>query len=233
MGQGALSPTSFLTYRSSDPNHIPMNPSTASAITRLLKRAYPDATCSLDFKSPIQLAVATILSAQSTDKRVNLTTSALFRRYKTVRAFANADRAKLEELIKSVGLYRNKAKSIIALAKALKRDHGGRVPTTLVELGRLPGVGRKTANVIQGVLTGKGEGIAVDTHVTRLSFRLGFTKSKDPKKIEQDLEKRIDPDDWVAISHLLIRHGRVVCQARNPMCESCFLAEICPKKGVK
>jgi endonuclease III len=210
-----------------------MNPSTASTITRLLKRAYPDAKCSLDFKSPIQLAVATILSAQSTDERVNLTTPALFRRYKTVRAFANVDRTELEELIKSVGLYRNKAKSIIALAKALERDHDGRVPTTLIELQKLPGVGRKTANVIQGVLTGKGEGIAVDTHVTRLSFRLGFTKAKDPAKIEQDLKKWIDPDDWVAISHLLIRHGRIVCKARNPMCESCFLAEVCPKYGVK
>jgi len=209
-----------------------MNPSTSSAITCLLKRAYPDAKCSLDFKSPIQLAVATILSAQSTDERVNLTTPALFRRYKTVRAFANADRNELEELIKSVGLYRNKAKSIIALAKALERDHGSRVPTTLTELQKLPGVGRKTANVIQGVLTGKGEGIAVDTHVIRLSFRLGFTKSKDQKKIEQDLKKWIDSDDWVAISHLLIRHGREVCKARNPMCESCFLAEICPKEGL-
>ena len=210
-----------------------MNPSTASSITRLLKRAYPDATCSLDFKSPIQLAVATILSAQSTDERVNLTTPALFRRYKTVRAFANADRTELEELIKSVGLYRNKAKSIITLAKALERDHGGRVPTTLTELQKLPGVGRKTANVIQGVLTGRGEGIAVDTHVTRLSFRLGFTKNKEPKKIERDLIKWIDRDDWVAISHLIIRHGREVCRARNPMCDSCFLAEICPKRGVE
>jgi endonuclease III len=209
-----------------------MNPSTSSTVTRLLKRAYPDAKCSLDFKSPIQLAVATILSAQSTDERVNLTTPALFRRYKTVRAFANADRTELEELIKAVGLFRNKAKSIIALAKALERDHGSRVPTTLTELEELPGVGRKTANVIQGVLTGMGEGIAVDTHVTRLSFRLGYTKAKEPKKIEQDLKKWIDPDDWVAISHLLIHHGREVCKARNPMCESCFLAELCPRRGV-
>jgi endonuclease III len=210
-----------------------MNKATASTITRLLKRAYPDAKCSLDFKSPIQLAVATILSAQSTDERVNLTTPAIFRRYKAVRAFANADQTEFEDLIKSVGLYRNKAKSIIALAIALERDHSSRVPTTLAELQKLPGVGRKTANVIQGVLTGNGEGIAVDTHVTRLSFRLGFTKSKDPKKIERNLMKWIDPDDWVAISHLLIRHGRVVCKARNPMCESCFLAEICPKRGIR
>jgi endonuclease III len=209
-----------------------MNPSTASTITRLLKRAYPDAKCSLEFKTPIQLAVATILSAQSTDERVNLTTPALFRRFKTVRAFANSDQSELEELIKSVGLYRNKAKSIIAMAKALERDHKGRVPTTMAELQRLPGVGRKTANVIQGVLTVKGEGIAVDTHVTRLSFRLGFTKANEPKKIEQDLMKWIDADDWVAISHLLIRHGREVCKARKPMCGSCCLAVICPKKGV-
>jgi endonuclease-3 len=210
-----------------------MNPSTSSAIIRLLKRAYPDARCSLDFKSPIQLAVATILSAQSTDERVNLTTPALFRRYKTVRAFANANQTELEGLIKSVGLYRNKAKSIIALAKALECDHGSRVPTTLTELQKLPGIGRKTANVIQGVMTGTGEGIAVDTHVTRLSFRLGFSKAKEQAKIERDLIKWIDPDDWVAISHLLIRHGREICKARKPMCESCFLAEICPKRGVR
>ena len=210
-----------------------MNKSAATEITRLLKRAYPDAKCSLDFKSPIQLAIATILSAQSTDERVNLTTPVLFRRYKTLKDFANADQTELEELIKSVGLYRNKAKSIIALAKALERDHGSRVPTTLAELQKLPGVGRKTANVIQGVLTGRGEGIAVDTHVTRLSFRLGFTKSREPKKIEQDLKKWIESSDWVMMSHLLIRHGREVCKARNPMCESCFLAEICPRCGIK
>jgi endonuclease-3 len=210
-----------------------MNSTAASTIIRLLKRAYPDAKCSLDFKSPIQLAVATILSAQSTDERVNLTTPALFRRFKTVRAFANANQTELEELIKSVGLYRNKAKSIIAMAKTLERDHKGHVPTDLAELQKLPGVGRKTANVIQGVLTGKGEGIAVDTHVTRLSFRLGFTKSSEPKKIEQDLMKWIDADDWVAISHLLIRHGREVCKARKPMCGSCFLAEACPRRGVR
>lgn len=209
-----------------------MNPSTASTISRLLKRAYPDAKCSLDFKSPIQLAIATILSAQSTDERVNLTTPALFRRYKTVKEFANADRAELETLIKAVGLYRNKAKSIIAMAQALVRDHAGRVPTSLEELQELPGVGRKTANVIQGVLTGKGEGIAVDTHVTRLAFRLGFTKAKEPAKIELHIMKWIPPDDWVAISHLLIRHGREVCKARNPMCDSCFLTEICPKRGL-
>ncbi len=209
-----------------------MNKTTSSRIVRLLKRAYPDAACSLDFKSPIQLAVATILSAQSTDERVNLTTPALFRKYKTVKDFARAEGSELELLIKAVGLYRNKAKSIIEFAKAIQRDHKSRVPTTLAELEKLPGVGRKTANVIQGVLTGRGEGIAVDTHVTRLSFRLGFTKNKEPKKIEQDLKKWIDSSDWVMMSHLLIRHGREVCKARKPICESCFLAEVCPKKGV-
>lgn len=209
-----------------------MNRTIATAIVRALKRAYPDAKCSLDFKTPIQLAVATILSAQSTDERVNLTTPALFRRYKTVKDFAGANRAELEELIKAVGLYRNKAKSIVAMAQALVRDHGGKVPTSLDKLQKLPGVGRKTANVIQGVLTGRGEGIAVDTHVTRLAFRLGFTKAKEPIKIEQDIMKWIPREDWVAISHLLIRHGREVCKARNPMCERCFLADLCPKKGV-
>jgi endonuclease-3 len=209
-----------------------MNKTTATEIVRRLKGAYPDAKCSLAFKSPIQLAVATTLSAQSTDERVNLTTPAVFRRYKTVRAFANADRTELEILIKPVGLFRNKAKSIIEFAKAVEQDHGSRVPTTLTELQQLPGVGRKTANVIQGVLTGKGEGIAVDTHVARLSYRLGFTKNSDPKKIERDLMRWIDSSDWVLISHLLIRHGREVCQARKPMCGQCLLSEICPRRGI-
>ena len=213
-------------------NPIHMNPSASSAITRLLKRAYPDAKCSLDFRTPLQLAVATILSAQSTDERVNLTTPALFRRYRTVRDLAHADRTELEILIKPIGLYRNKAKSIIEFAKAVEREHRSKVPTMLTELEKLPGVGRKTANVIQGVLTGRGEGIAVDTHVARLSYRLGFTKNSDPKEIERDLEKWIEPGDWVLISHLLIRHGREVCQARRPMCEMCFLAEVCPQRGV-
>ena len=208
-----------------------MNPSTASSITRLLKRAYPDATCSLDFKSPIQLAVATILSAQSTDERVNLTTPALFRRYKTVRAFANADRTELEELVKSVGLYRNKAKSIIALAKALEQDYGGRVPTTLTELQKLPGVGRKTANVVLGEIYGISEGITVDTHVIRLSQKLGFTKHQDAVKIEQDLMKLAPPPPWTLFSHWLIWHGRRRCFARSPECGLCEIRNLCPAAG--
>jgi endonuclease III len=209
-----------------------MNQSTASELIRLLKLAYPDAKCSLDFKTPLQLAIATILSAQSTDERVNLTTPALFRKYRSVNDFARADQGDLETAIKAVGLYRNKARSIIAFAKMLEEEYGGQVPTSLEELQKLPGVGRKTANVIQGVLTGKGEGIAVDTHVTRLSFRLGFSKSDDPRKIEQDLKKWITAEDRVVISHMLIQHGRMTCSARKPLCDTCFLAELCPKRGV-
>ena len=209
-----------------------MNNITASQIVDLLKRAYPDAKCSLDYKTPLQLAIATILSAQSTDERVNLTTPILFRKYRSLRAFAEANPLELELLIKQVGLYRNKAKSIIRFAKTLQSKFGSEMPQSLADLQTLPGVGRKTANVIQGVLFDKAEGIAVDTHVSRLSFRLGFTRQKNPAKIETELKKWISPSDWVSISHLLIRHGREVCKARNPQCDSCFLNGLCPRRGL-
>jgi endonuclease-3 len=209
-----------------------MNRITAASITHLLKRAYPDARCSLDFKTPLQLAVATILSAQSTDERVNLTTPMLFRKYRSLNAFADANQTELEEIIKPVGLYHNKAKSIIGLAQGLRSRFGGEIPKSLADLQTLPGVGRKTANVIQGVLFGAAEGIAVDTHVTRLSFRLEFSKERDPGKIETDLKKWIEKTDWALISHLLIRHGRIICTARQPQCKSCFLNELCPQNGV-
>ncbi len=209
-----------------------MNKVSSKKIVDLLKRAYPDAKCSLDFKTPLQLAIATILSAQSTDERVNLTTPALFKKYKSVGDFARAKQSELEAAIKPVGLYRNKAKNIIAFAKVIEKDHKGKIPTALDELQTLPGVGRKTANVIQGVLIGRGDGIAVDTHVARLSYRLGLTRSEDPKKIEQDLMKWIGQSDRVLISHMLIQHGRIVCFARKPLCDQCFMADVCPKRGV-
>ncbi len=211
-----------------------MNKSIAKQYVEFLKREYPDAKCSLDFESPLQLAVATILSAQSTDLRVNLTTPALFKKFRSVDDFADANQSDLENAIKTIGLYRAKAKNIIAFAKKLRTDFGGKLPDTIEELQKLPGVGRKTANVIQGVLhgDGKAEGIAVDTHVTRLSFRLGLTKEIDPKKIERDLQKWFAKSDWVTISHMLILHGRAVCIARKPKCGACSLNEVCPKRGV-
>ncbi len=211
-----------------------MNKSTAAKYVEILKREYPDAQCSLKFKTPLQLAVATILSAQSTDERVNLTTPALFKKYPNVDEFADAQQGELEEAIKAIGLYRAKAKNIIAFAKKLRDDFGGELPETIEQLQTLPGVGRKTANVIQGVLCGDGnaEGIAVDTHVTRLSFRLALTKQTDPKKIERDLQKWVDRSGWVAISHMLILHGRAVCNARKPRCGECVLNELCPRRGV-
>lgn len=173
-----------------------------------------------------------MLSAQSTDERVNLTTPALFRKYRSVAALAEADQSELEAMIRQVGLFRSKAKNIIAMAQRLKAEFNSRVPRTVTELQSLPGIGRKSANVILGEVYGMAEGIAVDTHVTRLSFRLGLTRAKDPKKIEVDLMKWIDRDDWVLISHLLIDHGRAVCGSRTPRCDDCALAELCPRHGV-
>jgi endonuclease-3 len=211
-----------------------LNRRIAAKYVEILKSEYPDAQCSLNFKTPLQLALATILSAQSTDERVNLTTPALFKKYRSVEDFADAQPGDLEESIKAIGLYRAKAKNIIAFAKKLRDDFGGKLPETIEQLQTLPGVGRKTANVIQGVLhgDGKAEGIAVDTHVTRLSFRLGLTKQTDPKKIEHDLMKWIDKSEWVSFSHMLILHGRAVCNARRPKCGECVLRELCPRRGV-
>jgi endonuclease-3 len=203
----------------------------ARKIVRLLARLYPDAECALHHEGPLQLLVATILSAQCTDARVNQVTPALFARYPDARAFAEADVGELEKAIQSTGFYRNKARSIIGCCKGLVEQHGGRVPDTMEELVPLPGVGRKTANVVLGTAFGQ-PGITVDTHVRRLSGRLGLTEEEDPEKIERDLMRLIPRKDWTMFSHRLIFHGRQVCHARKPDCEGCGLARLCPKVGV-
>jgi endonuclease-3 len=198
-------------------------------ILPILKRTYPTAKCSLDHGSPLQLLVATILSAQSTDARVNIVTKDLFRKYKTVRALASVSQEQLEEDIRSTGFYRNKAKSIRAMAQALIDRHGGQVPKTMEELFDLPGVGRKTANVVLGNAFGINVGITVDTHVTRLANRLKLTDhATDAVKIEQDLMPLVPQEDWALWSHLLIFHGRAICTARNPQCVKCPILEFCP-----
>jgi endonuclease-3 len=197
-----------------------------------LKAEYPEAHCALDHESPYQLIVATILSAQCTDARVNLVTPALFRRYPSVHELAAADPAELETMIRSTGFFRNKTKSLIGMARAVVADHGGVLPRTMDELKALPGVGRKTANVVLGNAFGLNEGITVDTHVTRLSRLLGLTKHTDAEKIERDLMKQIPRDDWTLVSHLLIEHGRQVCIARRPQHERCVLRDICPSASL-
>jgi endonuclease-3 len=193
-----------------------------------LRLEYPDAHCALNHESPYQLLVATILSAQCTDVRVNLVTPALFRRYPSVVHLAQADRTELEEMIRSTGFFRNKAKSLIGMAQAVVADHEGTLPRTMEELRALPGVGRKTANVVLGNAFGLNEGVTVDTHVTRLSQLLGLTKHSDAEKIERDLMSAIPREDWTLISHLLIEHGRRVCIARRPQHDKCVLRDICP-----
>jgi endonuclease III len=197
-----------------------------------LKREYPDARTELDYEMPLQLLVATILSAQCTDKRVNMVTPLLFQTFPTAASLAQAPPEKLEEIIKSTGFFRNKTKSLIGLGKALVERHNGEVPDSMEALLKLPGVGRKTANVVLGNAFGKNVGIVVDTHVARLSGRLGFTKEKDPVKIEQDLMPLFPREDWALLAHLLIFHGRRVCEARRPKCEICVLSDICPSSTV-
>jgi endonuclease-3 len=189
---------------------------------------YPDAHCALDFKTPFQLLIATILSAQCTDKRVNMVTPTLFKRYRTPAALADANPTELEEMIKSTGFFRNKAKSLLGMAGAIAERHRGNVPDSMDELVALPGVGRKTANVVLGNAYSRNEGIVVDTHVSRVSRRLGLTKHTDAVKIEADLMPLFDRDQWTMLSHLLIEHGRTICEARRPKCEICFLKDICP-----
>lgn len=193
---------------------------------------YPNPKCALNHKSAFELAVATILSAQCTDERVNIVTKALFKKYRTPQAFAEADLEELQENIKSTGFFRNKAKNIIGFAHAIVNTHGGKIPKDLESLVTLPGVGRKTANVILGTAFGIASGVVVDTHVTRLSNRMGLTKQTDPVKIEQDLIKLIPQEHWINFSHAMIWHGRKFCMARKPNCDECPLAEICPKIGV-
>jgi endonuclease III len=193
-----------------------------------LKAAYPDARTELNWTNPLELLVATMLSAQTTDVRVNTVTPNLFAKYPTAAAYARADPAELEGVIRPTGFFRNKAKSLRGMARALVDDHGGEVPRTMPDLVALPGVGRKTANVVLGNAFSIDEGIVVDTHVRRLSNRLGFTTHEDPEKIEGDLTQVVPREDWTIFSHLLILHGRNICRSRKPDCENCILNDLCP-----
>ena len=193
-----------------------------------LTQHYSDVTCALDHKTPLQLLVATILSAQCTDQRVNIVTKELFKKYKTVQDFAKVSQATLEKEIRSTGFYRNKSKSIRGMAKILLEKHGGNVPRSMEALLTLPGVARKTANVALGTAFGIAEGIVVDTHVSRLSERLGLSAQKSPEKIEKDLMAVVPKKDWIWFSHAMIHHGRKFCKARNPLCHECPLRKECP-----
>jgi endonuclease-3 len=200
----------------------------AARLVEAFPAIYPQAHCELNFKTPLQLLIATILSAQCTDKRVNMVTPALFRRYRSARDFAESDPRELEKAIQSTGFFRNKTKSIRAATAAIEKDHNGKVPQTLAELTALPGVGRKTANVVLGNAFHINEGIVVDTHVARLSRRLGLTTNDDPEKIEQELMKLVPREHWADWSHWLIWHGRRRCYARKPDCRNCEVLKLCP-----
>jgi endonuclease III len=206
----------------------PGSPEQVEAIITELRRLYPDAKCSLDFSTPLQLLVATQLAAQCTDERVNMVTKDLFRKYRSVEDFATVSQEELEQDIKSTGFYRNKAKNIRAACQRIITDFGGEVPHTMKDLLSLPGVARKTANVVMGNAFGIVEGYIVDTHNMRLSRRFGWTTSEDPVKIEQTLMRIIPQKDWLDLSHFIIYHGRAICDARKPRCEQCTLAKLCP-----
>jgi endonuclease-3 len=192
-----------------------------------LLAAYPDAKCALDFNAPLQLLIATILSAQSTDKTVNTVTPALFKKFRTAKQFAGADLPELEKMVHSTGFFRNKARSIQGACRIIAEDHAGNVPQDMDQLLKLPGVARKTANVVLGVAFGKAEGVVVDTHVQRLAMRLKFTRNTRPEKIEEDLMRLFPKDKWIHLSHLLIHHGRALCQARKPRCMECPIEDLC------
>ena len=204
----------------------------AMKIVRRLRADYPDAHCSLDFSTPLELLVATILSAQCTDERVNKVTPALFRKYPTAAHYAKAPPAELERAIQSTGFFRNKAKNIQACCQALVEEHDGEVPQSLEALVNLAGVGRKTANVVLGTVFDIASGVVVDTHVGRISRRLGLTEEKTPEKVERDLMEVLPKKEWGVFSHRVIQHGRKVCMARNPQCEACSMRKFCPKVGV-
>lgn len=197
-------------------------------IIRRLWEEYPDATTSLQHETPYELLVATILSAQCTDERVNMVTPGLFERYPTPEDLAGARREDVEEIIRSTGFFRQKTKSLLGMAEAVVEEHGGEVPGTMKELVKLPGVGRKTANVVLGNAFGRDEGVVVDTHVKRLSGRLGLTSQTTPEKIEKDLIRIVPKASWTDLPHLFIYHGRAVCKAPRPLCGECVLADICP-----
>ncbi|HTU27342.1 MAG TPA: endonuclease III [Pirellulales bacterium] len=204
----------------------------AAQVVRRLTKAYPDAACALNFRTPLELLIATILSAQCTDRRVNIVTKDLFRKYRSAADFAAAPLPELEQAIQSTGFFRNKARNIKAACQALVDDFEGEVPEEMESLVGLPGVGRKTANVVRGTAFGLADGVVVDTHVTRLSRRLGLTRHNDAVKIERDLMELIPRREWIDFSHRLIHHGRQICLARRPKCGECPLASVCPKVGV-
>lgn len=208
----------------------PLAPARVAAILKALDEAYPDAVCALTHRSPWELLVATILSAQCTDVRVNMVTPELFRRFPTPQAMAKASQAELEELIRTTGFFRNKARSIQGAAKKIISDFGGKVPQTLAELTTVPGAARKTANVVLGVSFGKAEGVVVDTHVFRISRRLELAKGETPQVVEQELMTVIPQERWISFSHQVIHHGRQVCIARNPKCKECNLETLCNSK---
>jgi endonuclease-3 len=204
----------------------------AARVVRGLRRAYPDAACALRFSSPLELLVATILSAQCTDVRVNEVTKSLFRKYRSAADYARAPLSELESEIKSTGFFRNKARNIQACCQVLAEKYGGEVPQDMEALVQLPGIGRKTASVVLGTAFGVASGVVVDTHVIRLSRRLGLTTQKDPEKIERDLMEQIPRKEWINFSHRMIHHGRQICIARKPKCDACPLGEFCPRIGV-
>ncbi|MDP2599148.1 MAG: endonuclease III [Deltaproteobacteria bacterium] len=203
----------------------------AQKILKVLYKTYPDVECALHHDDPVQLLVATILSAQCTDKRVNMVTPALFKKYPTAKKFGQADLEELEQDIHSTGFYKNKAKAIKGCCQILAAKFGGGVPKTMEELVALPGIGRKTANVVLGVAYGT-PGIVVDTHVKRLTYRMGLTKQTDPEKIEREMMEKIPPKDWTDFGLLLIAHGRAICEARKPKCPICPVNRLCPKVGL-
>jgi len=197
-------------------------------VIRLLRKHYPQARTALEFRNPLQILVATILAAQCTDERVNRITPGLFQRYPTAFAFASADRTELEREIRSAGFFRNKAKAIIGSARRIVEEYGGVVPDSMDALVTLPGVARKTANIVLSAGYGKAEGIAVDTHAGRISRRLDLSRHEDPVKVERDLLATVPKDDWLDFNFLLVEHGRALCQARKPKCPDCFLLRLCP-----
>jgi endonuclease-3 len=204
----------------------------ARQVVKNLAKLYPDAACALHFRNPFELLVATILSAQCTDTRVNMVTPKLFERFPDPAAMAKAELHELEEIIRTTGFFRAKSKNIQAMARAIVEEHNGTVPKDLEAMTKLPGVGRKTANVVLGTAFGIPSGVVVDTHVKRLAYRLGIADAKDPVKIERELAENVQRKEWIDLSHRLIHHGRKICLARRPRCADCGLLSICPRRGV-